>query len=258
MSEPYDVEIVGDAVEKITECLHCGWEDIFEDMPLKEMFGEEPDHWLDWMICPQCELIFRAEMPTEEVLNKYYEEDYRKQRGEEFPNANDMWVAYRRAAIQLAGLRAYARRPYIGSVLDVGCGQGAFIHYIRREWPDCEILGVEFDINAHAIMEHLEIPFTNNIAEVEPGWDLIMMSHVIEHLRDPIEYLSETVLPLLSSGGVFMCEVPFAGRQNAYSASHLYAYKSESLGTLLDRVGLLPVVSQKLDNKVLVVISRKP
>jgi 2-polyprenyl-3-methyl-5-hydroxy-6-metoxy-1,4-benzoquinol methylase len=113
--------------------------------------------------------------------------------------------------------RAYAdrlvrnlHRPRgVGRLLDVGCGHGAFLAEMGRAgW---EVQGVEPDANAAAVARARGVPVINaplEAAPLSPGaFDAVTLSHVIEHLHDPIEAL-RILHHLLRPGGVIWIATP--------------------------------------------------
>jgi 2-polyprenyl-3-methyl-5-hydroxy-6-metoxy-1,4-benzoquinol methylase len=99
------------------------------------------------------------------------------------------------------------------SILEVGCGSGATLQWIKAEFPVKWIGGVELNedvaVNAKECLdffmqgniENMKLPLENN------SLDLILCLDVLEHLVDPwsvVKYLSE----LLKSGGVLIVSLP--------------------------------------------------
>ena len=97
-----------------------------------------------------------------------------------------------------------------GHVLDVGCGAGLALEVFgqRRHWT---LTGVELDSRSvrsaqRRGLEVLEGSFEE--ATLEPAsFDLIRMSHYLEHVRDPLLNL-ERARTLLKPGGILYVEIP--------------------------------------------------
>ncbi len=96
-----------------------------------------------------------------------------------------------------------------GRLLDVGCGDGAFLADMSQTgW---EVQGLEPDPHAAALARKRGVPVTQaplDEAELEPeSFDAVTMSHAIEHLHDPIAAL-RTCHEVLRPGGTLWVATP--------------------------------------------------
>lgn len=93
-------------------------------------------------------------------------------------------------------------------LLDIGCGNGAFLYMARQAgWLT---FGVEPDPVARRLAEasgHEARPHVSNWIGSEDQFDAITMSHVIEHVHDPLELLM-IAFALLRPGGHLFVETP--------------------------------------------------
>jgi 2-polyprenyl-3-methyl-5-hydroxy-6-metoxy-1,4-benzoquinol methylase len=112
-----------------------------------------------------------------------------------------------------APLVALIDRP-VRSVLDVGCGAGDNASLIRARFPDCEIHGVTRSVGeAEVAKAHMTSCGVWDIEGDIPGavastrFDVILFSHVLEHLRDPRTVL-RNFSRLLRSDGMVLIAVP--------------------------------------------------
>lgn len=111
----------------------------------------------------------------------------------------------RTAALEVFALPA----SEIGELLDVGCGNGEFIARMRAlGWT---VAGVEPDPQAvsHARSRGLQV-FSGIISDVPSSarYDVITLSHVIEHVIDPVELLRECRNRLRPGTGRLMITTP--------------------------------------------------
>ena len=167
--------------------------------------------------CENCGLGVMADMPTpDEVVQFYALEAYYTQ--------GESHIAYieptvlDRVLTKIAYLGDRAKSPTVQSLramlpedartLDVGCGSGKIVNEFAA--LGCEAFGLEPDASAisqakpnifQGLAEELPAPFENR------KFDLISITHVLEHCIDPIKVTSN-IFSMLKPGGVIWCEVP--------------------------------------------------
>lgn len=109
----------------------------------------------------------------------------------------------------LKRLRRESAAP--ASVLDVGCGTGAFIRWFGERVPAAALAGVELDperaAQAQAANPQARI-FTGDAAETLEGlrdrYDLITMWDVLEHVADPARLIIAAAARLAPGGTLFL------------------------------------------------------
>lgn len=100
--------------------------------------------------------------------------------------------------------------PAQGRLLDVGCGNGALLRGCHTVAPGWELVGTELSDQHRAAVAAL--PGVTNFhsgpaAEVPGTFDLVTMSHVLEHIPSPVAFL-RSLRPRLAPGGLLVVEVP--------------------------------------------------
>jgi SAM-dependent methyltransferase len=138
-----------------------------------------------------------------------------------------------------------------GRMLDVGCGDGRLVRKAQELGWDAA--GVDFDplaieagrrggLNVHTgRLEDLHFP--------DDSFDLVLMSHVIEHLYDPRRTLSE-ISRILRAGGTLVVTTPNAGGAghrrfgsdwvHLDPPRHLRLFTAANLRTLVESIGFHP------------------
>jgi 2-polyprenyl-3-methyl-5-hydroxy-6-metoxy-1,4-benzoquinol methylase len=96
-----------------------------------------------------------------------------------------------------------------GKVLEIGCGNGNLLNHLATlGW---QVQGIEPDRKAAEIAIHRNLPvMCGELSEhsfAPQSFDAIIMSHVIEHIADPIPLLQEC-LQLLKPGGRLVMLTP--------------------------------------------------
>jgi SAM-dependent methyltransferase len=142
-----------------------------------------------------------------------------------------------------------------GRFVDVGCGAGHTVESAqRRGWDAC---GVELVPSAVQIAQDLGLHVMLSTLEEsdlpQHSFDVVAASHVLEHQRDGVEFLS-SISRWLKPGGYLFLEVPnwssFDRRGNAdrwqglRPLEHLAHYSPRTLGSLMRRLGYQPVLTE--------------
>lgn len=105
--------------------------------------------------------------------------------------------------------------PYVdgGRILEIGCGQGATLRWVKEKKGYTYAVGVELDMRAAEVaMEGLDRVYVGNIEEMSidervESFDVILCLDVLEHLREPekvVKYLEKYLVP----GGLLIASIP--------------------------------------------------
>lgn len=145
---------------------------------------------------------------------------------------------------------AYLDKLAPGSLLDIGCGDGGFAANMQRlGWT---VRGTEFDPNAAASAQQshgitVDIGDLREIRYDDESFDAITARHVIEHVREPVEFVTEC-WRLLKPGGRLVFITPnagslghrhFGGRwRGLEQPRHLFLFDALAMRALFRRVGL--------------------
>lgn len=107
------------------------------------------------------------------------------------------------------GMRDLPRVKQGQTLLDVGCGNGMFLS--RAEMVGWTVTGIDIDPDAVKIARdnglNVKVGSIIDIKVVEQQFDVITLSHVIEHVHDPIDLLLECYA-LLKPGGYLWLQTP--------------------------------------------------
>jgi SAM-dependent methyltransferase len=127
------------------------------------------------------------------------------------------------------------------SLLDVGCGDGAFLEKARRQgW---QVTGTEIDAT-HPLIAGIRI--ASSLTDIDARFDVVTCWHVLEHLPDPLASLHE-MRSKLTADGALVLSVPDAGGLQSRIFGrfwfhrdvprHLSHFDRESLRLTLERAG---------------------
>lgn len=106
--------------------------------------------------------------------------------------------------------------PDTRSILDIGCGDGLELMFLRAAAPDAAITAIDWDdrlmpeIRALTGVQFQKRNFVEFLREVAETFDLVFSNHVVEHLYDPDEVLG-LLRARLSPGGLMLAAFPLDG-----------------------------------------------
>jgi 2-polyprenyl-3-methyl-5-hydroxy-6-metoxy-1,4-benzoquinol methylase len=99
----------------------------------------------------------------------------------------------------------------LGKVLDVGCGAGETLRWLKQGRPDIETTGVEYNPQMRDVLSHnVDHAHIGAITEVMPSlgtYDTILCLDVLEHLLDSDSVLAGLAVKL-NPGGAFIISLP--------------------------------------------------
>lgn len=140
----------------------------------------------------------------------------------------------------LGRLREKISLPSSGTMLDIGCGNGATLRAFGRLFPEWQLSGFERDgryrdeVLSLSGVEHFQ---EGDLDRIDESFDCITLVHVLEHLPDPKRAL-RWIRRHLSPTGVLVIQVPNIA-VNAFDltvfdhASHFDPRRLASFGTAM-------------------------
>ncbi len=152
--------------------------------------------------CPTCRSLRPAEFPTDATLGNAYRQYYTTGEGSNAPSLA-------RRILDLVGgerLRRYALRDLpdgARSVLDFGCGSGAYLQAAKTARPALSAYGTDvlksdrFPAQEMAWVDGDDLPAL-------PPVDYVTMGHVLEHLRDPVGTIGQLALRIAPGGSLWI------------------------------------------------------
>ena len=99
-------------------------------------------------------------------------------------------------------------------ILDIGCGAGDNAALIKSKYTECDVFGITYSAaEAEIAKNQMKQCFVFDIeSDIPPdlakqSFDVLIFSHVLEHLKNPSEVLAK-FSRLLNSGGQVLIAVP--------------------------------------------------
>jgi 2-polyprenyl-3-methyl-5-hydroxy-6-metoxy-1,4-benzoquinol methylase len=190
--------------------------------------------------CSQCTLQFLYPQLDEVDLTKLYSENYYLAWGLKGDAENESIKHMKISTFNLR-LDLIAQFKKTGKILDVGCATGYFLEAAKAK--AYEPYGVEFSDYSASLAKNKFggkniFKGTLEQCEFEKGtFDVIAMSDLIEHVRNPIETLSKAH-QLLNTDGIVMIMTPDTGslsyklmkqKWTHYKLEHFYYFNKQAL-----------------------------
>lgn len=268
-------------VKETKLCYLCGEQGNLFYKGLKDRRCNTKGTW-DFLNCSKCGLVWLNPYPLPSEFEKIYTDDYAIHEADNLNEEKISLVSKQRKDINLA-LRAVAlgcpklvnEKEYVagkilslfaplkeiaiigsrclkaipkGKILDVGCANGGFLAMMQKTgW---KVFGVEPDGKARKnAQNNFNIPVVSEITDItDHCFDVVTMSHVVEHVIDPIMFLKE-VYNLLRPGGKLVIITPnIQSREHAIfqdSLSHLdpprhiYLFSKSTLRNCVQKAGFM-------------------
>ncbi len=198
--------------------------------------------------CLGCGLVFTDPLPTEQELDKYYQQTYQVDLDGYF-NKKSIFEYY------LNCIESFAWKGR--NLLEIGCSYGLFLKIAReRGW---QVNGIELSSEGRTYAETrfgltvYDRKLKDTPLFVENRFDGVALWHVLEHFQNPYEEL-QSINYCLKPGGIIAVVLPNFGSLQARSLNrywewidpyaHLYQFDLSTLKKLLRKAGF-EIVYQK-------------
>jgi 2-polyprenyl-3-methyl-5-hydroxy-6-metoxy-1,4-benzoquinol methylase len=231
-------------------CEYCG----SSQYDLKENFsrrlGLPKEDKFQVVKCKSCGLLSLNPLPNDselyDIYNNYAEQGDRNNLENKRSKKN-----YPR---KIERIKKYF--PEAETVFDIGAGLGTFLDTAKK--AGLKVTGIELEKEQVQLAKTLYdidlecTPFEDYILSNEDKYDVVNLSHVMEHLRHPLQTLYD-IHPLLNNNGLLIIEVPneffnifkeikyslkIEKRKPPYNSyHHLYFYSPVILQKMIKKAG---------------------
>lgn len=201
------------------------------------------------MACAQCYILAQRIDLTQDELDQWYRDKYQV-------GVYKHTLDHDREVAKLR-IKAYSSKLQ-GSVLDVGCGRGAFVMECREVGIYCEgqdlaefkASGLEVDDYIHSgSLEDLNFPTDH--------YDVITCHDVLEHIPDPMRFLKE-LRRMLKPGGWFILDFPDFEFDHHWKTEHLWMLNLKQINEALLGAGFTTSYWHRPIETKMVFYSTKP
>ncbi len=291
-SEPWLNSWASNELEKVSFCPVCGHSDriLLQDNLVDNVFFVAPGCWSLFQ-CAHCQNAYLDPRPSLSSIGKAYvtyythvsgvdTEPYERlnvfrrfrrtlvngyinyKHGTKYQPANRLGIAialllprWRHAiAVQFR----FLPKPEAGRrLLDIGCGNGDFLNAAQQAgW---EVMGLDLDPQAAALRRgfNVKIGTIDLFDNDSECFDAVTISHVIEHVHEPVKVL-RAIYRLLKPGGLLYIETPnvnsnglrIFGRhwRGLEVPRHLVLFSFDGLVDVLARIGFQGISCKPRDD----------
>ncbi len=191
-------------------------------------------------ICQSCGLVFLSPRMSADQLTEFYAQNYRMLYHDvKEPTPADLAVQTRRAGF-LADLIKGQGVTRLGRHLDIGCSTGTLLSTFNSVF-NSQPVGIELDDSHRAYAQAHGLSVYPTLSELpqsfEKQFDLISLSHVLEHLPDPVGTLAELNNRWMRPDGWLLLEVPNLYCHDSFEVAHLVSFSPTTLARAVRQSG---------------------
>lgn len=220
--------------------------------------------------CTQCGFVMTNPRPDDEQIGNYYlSEKYISHTNKAASIIDKIYLWVRSYTLQWKHNLVMAVAPKKNRrILDYGCGTGEFLKKCKdNQW---EVFGVEPSSSARQQAQLLSgAVITEKIQKLqEKDLDVVTLWHVLEHVPDPSEIISEIKQRLTPDGTIFIAVPNYKSWDASYYQQHwagydvprhLWHFSQETIKALIEKndLKLHTVIPMKLDSFYVSMLSEK-
>jgi len=251
--------------ERLSHCPICNSEDFENKIICRDYLVSNESFVI--VGCRNCSFQFTNPRPKAEELGKFYQSEDYISHSNTIRGVTDLIYKIARYFSLKRKVRLIEKYVKVGSILDYGCGTGAFLKSCKQNhW---NVTGVEPQSSARAVAKKSIASVEEKIQDLtEKSFDIITLWHVLEHVSD----LNELVIQLknkLTKSGKLVIAVPNRAAQdqkiyNEYWAAydvprHLYHFDQHTIKELMSnhKLKLIDTLPLKLDSYYVSLLSEQ-
>ena len=196
--------------------------------------------------CKHCQTLRYGPYPSQDEINQFYTNYAAYKSGlTEYLSGSDYDIFIATKKLTMLDLDTPLTFFNNKKYLDIGCGTGHWLRYLSTNGlvngygidtsPECVKLGQDFGVTIRQV----------DLLDINETFDILFMSHLIEHVLDPVAYIVHCA-SILNPGGALIIETPVYGpvaeayRENwrfLMPIEHLNLFSAMAIKTLLANHG---------------------
>lgn len=185
--------------------------------------GEIKNIWKEYKDvyqCDECSLYF-IDSPTDEEINSLYKNEYHNNIKNKLFEIAKSKMRYARSLSQFNFIKQTIDLKN-KDICEIGAFDGLLLSLFKKN--NNNVFGYELNDDARVYAKKkYDIDLKENFLESKSKYDIIILSHVIEHFREPKEILIK-IKSMLKEGGFIYIEVPNSPMPNECSYNMLMRY----------------------------------
>lgn len=191
--------------------------------------------------CVNCGLHFANPMPEKSALSDYNGSYHDSAHGGSDRNIKQQafftGLAKTRLAFIEENIDLHKKNTY--KILEIGPGPGAFVKVWMDAYEQSKYSVIESDKSCYQDLKRLGVKIIkNDFDSLQENYDIIIISHVLEHVTDPNEFLNPFIKKLKKEGHLFI-EVPCMDwRHKKIDEPHLLFFDKRAMSVLLNKLKL--------------------
>lgn len=214
---------------------------------------------LTTVICTGCGLIHSLPIPTEIELVKFYKENYRISYKSTYKPKLKHTLRYASGLISnFINMISVVKNIKDKKFLDIGSGSGEMLYFAKKSGFD--VLGIEPNSGyADFSSKELSLPIFKGTYEEaslkKNHYDVINLSEVLEHMRDPTKVLKDLYSYLKNDGFLFInvpnIEIGIHAPNTRFHYAHIYNFNHLSLKKIIDMCGFQILNPETLNTHII-------
>lgn len=185
--------------------------------------GEIKNIWKEYKDvyqCDECSLYF-IDSPTDEEINSLYKNEYHNNIKNKLFETAKSKMRYARSLSQFNFIKQTIDLKN-KDICEIGAFDGLLLSLFKKN--NNNVFGYELNDDARVYAKKkYDIDLKENFLESKSKYDIIILSHVIEHFREPKEILIK-IKSMLKENGFIYIEVPNSPMLNECSYNMLMRY----------------------------------
>lgn len=202
------------------------------------------------VLCMQCGLVRTDPRMTQDAYNDFYRHYYRTLYERPGQSREQLFMAQQNNAERRYNyIRSHVELATDAEIVEFGCGAG---------WNLCPFQQAQFTVSGYDFDDDylkigneqgldLQYGSIQTAVDAERQYDVIILSHVVEHFLDPLDELA-ALSALLKPDGILYVEVPsiLAVKINPlkyFQNAHTYSFAPQTLCSVMERAGYSEIAS---------------
>jgi ubiquinone/menaquinone biosynthesis C-methylase UbiE len=194
---------------------------------------------LQLTMCNTCSMVFTNPMPSEWDLTSFNASYFKNAHGGKSNTkvADSFFNGIAKLRYQFVKNYLENIKKDVKIVLEIGPGPGYFATHWVNKHPDTNYIAVESDSSCYPSLQKVGIKIISDMDELQENYvDLVVISHVLEHVTNPAAFLSFATSKL-KKGGVLFIEVPCQDwKHKPLDEPHLLFFEKKSMQLLLEKL----------------------